>query len=327
MMSQQSFASTSVGAIPSAAISFELPSALVAPLTDNQHLIEMISDVLQLPRDEVGRLLYEEEMSLGAYQRRDADRWGIEPGVWNAKLIEFYKNTNMGIFGNPVWNRRAEKLELRGWIGRYLRKISQAPLDVLTVGDGSGFDSLYLALCGHRVTYSEESHASIAFARRMFTESNVPVRITDDLAKESQESFDVVVCLDVLEHVPDPPAFVKQLTGYLRPGGRLIVHAPFFFVGYLNPTHLSSNRKYSGDLNALYSSNGLRLVDGRFWWDPIVLAKPGPHPVCDRTSRITLLKISGLVLALARWWNWPHCRVATRAMQKREPRWLKGLEP
>lgn len=40
------------------------------------------------------------------------------------------------------------------------------------------------------------------------------------------ESFDVVLCTEVLEHVPDPIATLRELTRVLRPGGRLLLSAP-----------------------------------------------------------------------------------------------------
>lgn len=303
-----------------------LPSPFVGPLADNSRLISMICEILDLPAHDVRTLLRTEELSLGAQQRSDADRLGLRPGQWTPELVEFYRDTRMGLVGNPVWNRRTAKIRMREWIGRYLSKAHRPSLDILTVGDGSGFDSLYLSQCGHRVTYSETSSSARDFAQRMFADEDASIRVVDDFANEPDDSQDVIVCLDVLEHVPDPPAFVEALVRRLRPGGALIVHAPFFFVGPLNPTHLETNRTYSGDLGRLYEKNGLRLVEGRPWWDPIVLTKSGTAIVRESRLKAALLSFTGLLLALARWWNWPHCLVAARLMQQHEPRWLRGLE-
>ena len=307
----------------------QLPSPLVYPLGDNQRLIELIAKAAGKPRDWVRRTLYEEEKNLGTYQREDLRRWEIQPHVWSGKLVQFYKKTCMGVIGNPLWNRRRAKLRLRQWIGEHLARGDSRPLDILMIGDGAGFDSLYMALCGHRVVYSEEQDNCIALARHIFQESGVDVCIATDLEAISDASFDVVMCLDVLEHVPSPPETVARITRYLRPGGRLIVHAPFFFVTHHNPTHLALNRRYSGDLARLYKANGLTLVDGRPFWDPLVLKKAG----CDAPAYPQqrwwplVLRFSGLLLMVARWWSWPHNQIAIRAMQAHEPRWLEGLEP
>jgi 2-polyprenyl-3-methyl-5-hydroxy-6-metoxy-1,4-benzoquinol methylase len=254
--------------------------------------------------------------------------WEFEPFVWSEKLAKFYQQTKMAIVGNSVWNRRTEKLQMRQWIGHYLAKHSQGPLDILTVGDGAGFDSLYLAQCGHRVTYSEECTIDQIFAAKIFQNAGVKVHMIRSLQEMPELSFDAVLCLDVLEHVPDPPDFVASLLRYLRVGGHFIVHAPFFFLTPDNPTHLKANRKYSGNLSRLYKANGLKLIDGCFFWNPLVLEKTGPGVFSwgRRPFWCLWLRVTGMLLAIGRWWNWPHNKMATRAMQRIEPQWLNGLE-
>ena len=135
-------------------------------------------------------------------------------------------------------------------------------LSVLCIGDGLGFDSAFLAGKGHAVTYHEVPGPHEAFARSVFERANVPVRVVTNQKDLHEATFDVIVCLDVLEHVPDPPSFVGQLLPLLRPQGRLIVHAPFYMIHPAYPTHLKRNRAHSGSLR-LYTQHGLRLVDGR----------------------------------------------------------------
>jgi len=83
--------------------------------------------------------------------------------------------------------------------------------------------------------------------------------VVTDLGNTPLAAYDVVACLDVLEHVSDPTAFVGTLAGYLRVGGRLIVHAPFYMIHPGNPTHLKANRRYRGSLS-LYEEHGLRAT-------------------------------------------------------------------
>jgi SAM-dependent methyltransferase len=183
---------------------------------------------------------------------------------------------------------------------------------VLLFGDGLGFDSAYLALEGHDVTYCEPGRMNQAFAHAVFAASGANVRILDSAEGIARGAFDAVICLDVLEHVPDPPGLVGMLAGALRGGGRLIVHAPFYYLTPRTKTHLSINRRFSGNLSRLYAPHGLRLLDGRFFWDPIVLEKTaaGRPPSPRSWRRLAMLRLSGILLAVGRYWAGPHCRIA-----------------
>jgi SAM-dependent methyltransferase len=294
-----------------------LPAPLVPPLDDEQKLIQLISQVSDKSVAWVRDGLQKEEQCLGHFMRTGFEQWKLKPHVWDDRLIDFYRHGDSELMGYVVWNRRQEKRTMRTWIGQHLQRTTNKPISILTIGDGAGFDSLYLSLCGHNVIFSEESESCLQFAETIFEQANRPLTIVNGIREIDRNSVDMIVCLDVLEHVPDPPAFVGELAARLRPGGRLIVHAPFFFVTWHNPTHLRSNIRYSGALNSLYTLNGLELIDGRTLWDPIVLKKCAPGETPQRNPiTIARLRIGGWLLATARVWNGPHNWIASRIMQR-----------
>lgn len=57
---------------------------------------------------------------------------------------------------------------------------------------------------------------------------------------QPDESFDAVLCSEVLEHVPDPIAAVAELARLLKPRGRLILTAPMCSLTHFAPFHYSS---------------------------------------------------------------------------------------
>jgi SAM-dependent methyltransferase len=63
---------------------------------------------------------------------------------------------------------------------------------------------------------------------------------------EPDASFDAILCSEVLEHLPHPELALKEFGRLLRPGGRLIVSAPFGSLTHFAPYHFSTgfNRYY-----------------------------------------------------------------------------------
>jgi 2-polyprenyl-3-methyl-5-hydroxy-6-metoxy-1,4-benzoquinol methylase len=271
---------------------------LLAPLDDNRRLIEWIARLTRAPEEQVRRRLHREECSIGSNVCEDLRHRGIRRHVWSEQLLDFYRETDAFLYELVAWNRHPDKLALRHWVANFLAFQGERRR-ILCLGDGLGFDSLYLHRAGHDVTYSELSELSSRFARRLFAFSGVDLAMFhDDAAKLAPESFDVVACLDVLEHVPDPPALLGHLARAIRPGGFLIISAPFWMLTRECPTHLRDNRKYSGRLISMARAHGLHLYDGRWIWEPLVLikAQAGDEGKKNRWRRFGL-HLTGTLLA------------------------------
>jgi len=101
---------------------------------------------------------------------------------------------------------------------------------ILEVGCGMGFALGGLQQLGyHDIRGIDADRGQIAAAtRRGLPVSHVPVALSNEFFAESIDSFDVVMCFDVLEHVPvaDQLTFLRQLHGTLKVGGRLICQVP-----------------------------------------------------------------------------------------------------
>ena len=99
-------------------------------------------------------------------------------------------------------------------------------LSILDVGCGGGLVSEPLARLGANVTGIDPTVDSIAVARRHAEAQGLSIAYRSASVEELQaagETYDAAVCMEVIEHVPDPAAFVRSLGGLVRPGGSLIV--------------------------------------------------------------------------------------------------------
>ena len=98
---------------------------------------------------------------------------------------------------------------------------------VLDVGCGGGLLAEALAQAGAHVTAIDLAPGMIEVARLHAAESALAidyrVASAEELARAQPQSFDVITCMEMLEHVPQPAAMVRTLAGLLRPGGDLFV--------------------------------------------------------------------------------------------------------
>ena len=95
--------------------------------------------------------------------------------------------------------------------------------DVLDVGCGGGILAEAMAARGARVTGIDLGERPLKVAQLHLLESlhEVDYRLisVEQLALERPAGFDVVTCMELLEHVPDPASTVRSCARALRPGG------------------------------------------------------------------------------------------------------------
>ncbi|WP_373981429.1 bifunctional 2-polyprenyl-6-hydroxyphenol methylase/3-demethylubiquinol 3-O-methyltransferase UbiG [Achromobacter sp. JD417] len=100
---------------------------------------------------------------------------------------------------------------------------SLAGRKVLDVGCGGGILSEAMARSGAEVTGIDLAEKSLKIARLHGLESGVKVEYrkvpVEELAAEQPGQYDVVTCMEMLEHVPDPASIVRACSTLVKPGG------------------------------------------------------------------------------------------------------------
>jgi len=91
------------------------------------------------------------------------------------------------------------------------------------VGCGGGLLSEAMAKAGATVSGIDMGKGPIDIAKLHLLESGLQVDYqqisAESFADQHAESFDVVTCMEMLEHVPDPAAIIEACTKMLKPGG------------------------------------------------------------------------------------------------------------
>jgi 2-polyprenyl-6-hydroxyphenyl methylase/3-demethylubiquinone-9 3-methyltransferase len=107
------------------------------------------------------------------------------------------------------------------------RAVNLKAAQVLDVGCGGGILSESMARAGAQVLGVDLSRPVLDVAELHALESKVPVEYravsAEELAQERPASFDLVTCMEMLEHVPDPAATVQALASLAKHGGDVIV--------------------------------------------------------------------------------------------------------
>ncbi len=180
-----------------------------------------------------------------------SDAWRRANPRTPEEILDFYRSTDLYVWELMQWHASVDRLPyweaLKTFVQRFPPRAGYRR--VLDFGCGVGTDGLYLASHGYDVTLVDVDGPAFRFAKHRFARRGLHAtfRESRSIVPEVAAEYDVVLCLDVFEHLPDPLEAVQRLVGALRDQGILLQEAAFD-AGDSRPCHLAEGRRRFGGL-------------------------------------------------------------------------------
>jgi len=189
-----------------------------------------------------------ELMETGYNVRKDCAKYNVKPHVFNKEMIDLYSKSDAFIYELLIVALEKDTVKKRNFIKKKIKEHFKKnnKIKILCFGDGIGSDSLSFAKLGFNVTYFDIKGKISDFANLNFKLNKVDklIRTIFNSSNLLENSYDVVICREVLEHLKNPFETVIKLRSYLKNNGICFISESFSSVKKEFPTHLSSNLKY-----------------------------------------------------------------------------------
>lgn len=166
----------------------------------------------------------------------------------------------MGAIMTTVGTQNQTTREL--WLEKTLKKM---PVGSRILDAGAG-EQKYRRFCAH-LNYVAQDFAQYngqgngaGLQMENWDQSNLDIISDVTAIPEPDASFDAVMCIEVFEHLPEPIKAIQEFARLLKPGGHLILTAPFCSLTHFAPYHF-----YTGFNRYFYethlTANGFKIVD------------------------------------------------------------------
>lgn len=171
----------------------------------------------------------------------------------NFKHIFSYTKNKVGTTNQK--NREA-------WLEETLKKIP-AGSRILDAGAG---EQQYKRFCSHLNYVAQDFDQydgegnSKGLQQGNWTQSNLDIISDITAIPKPDASFDAIMCVEVLEHLPEPIKAIQEFSRLLKPGGYLILTAPFCSLTHFAPYHFCTGfNRYFYDTHL--AANGFKIVE------------------------------------------------------------------
>ncbi len=196
------------------------------------------------------------------------------------------------------------------WVKKILSECESGKT-ILDVGAG---ECQYKKYCSHLVYSSQDFNQYEGEGNKIGLQTDTwdisQIDIVSDITSipVPNESFDIILCTEVLEHVPDPIAAINEMNRILKKGGIMIITSPFCslthfapyhfcdgFNSYFYNYHLKERLNYQ-NIQIDYNGNYFEYISGELYRLPtIVMSYTSTQPFFVRIFSKILIRLLGII--------------------------------
>lgn len=183
--------------------------------------------------------------------------WVKEWPTTPEEINDFYaRNTNY-IYDLTVANMQDEWRSQNDAIVKYA--LSNRYMDILDYGCGTAQPLLHLAEAGKRVAGVDVSDYTLKYVKDRFSRRNLDISLSKTMM---DGKFDMILCMDMLEHVVDPVGEAAAIIPHVKKGGAMALTMRMSRKeDYTHPMHLATNAGKEKEIRKLLSDRGFVRED------------------------------------------------------------------
>lgn len=243
------------------------------PHTDTIEISEIIKNIsaaansrnISIDIEKITDLIEKEIKNPGTAIREDIQKFNVIPFAHSKEMDNLYRSgIGLGIelaaYHDDIGKRRMLNFIILSM--KEHQSKSQKPLRVLCLGDGLGLDSITFSASGFNIDYMDYDNSTMSECAKLNIEAAMKMdgNIHIDTINQVTLKYDCIICLEVIEHVPDPKSFMEFMSNSLNSDGILFLSECFDGIEDRWPTHLYANEQYAGSITEI-SEEYFSLID------------------------------------------------------------------
>jgi len=219
---------------------------------DREEMIEDLVKFEKVPREEVLRR-FVKRFELRKEEMDKVDFTDSE------QVLEYYKNNNFEIYDHLEWHFKGRRNYDKKLVEGIKQQFPDRGTEILDFGSGAGQVSYMLAKEKYIVSACDYNKKSLDFISHRFTKRRQKIKVIPmPIHKDFKNKYDIILCFDVLEHIPDDKfdETIDLIKSLLKPGGKIMATVSFGAED-IHPGHFKGSEEKNKKIMSLIEEQWL----------------------------------------------------------------------